>query len=92
MILKIFKEHKSRYGSRRILAELKEQNVKCSRKLLLQRMISLNLKPKAKKKFKVTTDSNHNKKVATNLLEQNFAANKANEKWGSDISVLQQAA
>ena len=40
------------------------------------------------KKFKVTTDSNHDKPVAEDLLEQNFTAIAANEKWVSDITYV----
>ena len=31
--------------------------------------------------FKKTTDSQHNKAVASNLLDQNFSAEAPNEKW-----------
>jgi hypothetical protein len=44
------------------------------------------------KKFKVTTDSNHTRPVAEDLIDQDFTATRANEKWVSDISVPQQAA
>nr|WP_157061491.1 hypothetical protein [Legionella brunensis] len=35
---------------------------------------------KVAKKFKATTNSNHQLPVAPNLLQQNFLAHKANEK------------
>lgn len=41
---------------------------------------------KAAKKFKATTNSNHQLPVAPNLLQQNFFAYKPNEKWVSDIT------
>lgn len=41
---------------------------------------------KAAKKFKATTNSNHQLPVAPNLLQQNFFAHKPNEKWTSDIT------
>jgi transposase InsO family protein len=44
---------------------------------------------KAAKLFKVTTDSNHTKPIAPNLLERNFTASKPNEKWVSDITYIQ---
>jgi len=40
------------------------------------------------KKFKVTTDSNHSKPVAPDLLEQDFTATAPNQKWVSDISYI----
>ena len=39
-------------------------------------------------KFKKTTDSQHNKAVASNLLDQNFSAEAPNEKWAADISYI----
>ena len=36
------------------------------------------------KKFKVTTDLNHNKPVAPDLIGQNFTATLPNEKWVSE--------
>ena len=49
-------------------------------------MKAMNLKAKQAKKFKVTTDSNHKKPVAVNLLEQDFNAIKPNQKWVGDIT------
>src|SRR3990172_1687250 len=43
---------------------------------------------KAKKKFKATTNSKHNLPVAENLLKQNFAAEKPNTVWVSDITYI----
>ena len=34
----------------------------------------------------VTTDSNHKKQVAPNLLAQDFSAKEPNQKWVSDIT------
>lgn len=92
MIKQIFDEHKRRYGSTRIYNELKARNMPCTRRFVSKRMHVLGLIPKAKKKFKATTDSNHNHAVAPNLLQQNFTAHHPNQKWVTDISVLQQAA
>ena len=43
---------------------------------------------KAAKKYKATTNSNHRLPVSPNLLQQNFEATKANEKWVSDITYV----
>jgi len=39
-------------------------------------------------KFKATTDSNHTFNIAPNLLEQNFIAEKPDQKWAGDISYI----
>ena len=43
---------------------------------------------KAARKYKATTNSNHKLPVAPNLLQQNFAASKPNEKWMTDITYI----
>ncbi len=49
-------------------------------------MRALGLRAIQAKKFKVTTDSNHSKPVAPDLIEQDFSATAPNQKWASDIS------
>ena len=88
MIRSIFKEHKERYGSTRIYHELKAQGVACTRSTIASRMQKMNLIAKARKKFKVTTDSNHKLRVAGNILNQDFITTSPNEKWVSDISYI----
>jgi len=91
-IMAIFKQHHSRYGAKRITDELHENGEKCSKNRVARRMRHLGLYAKAKKKFKVTTDSKHNLPVAPNLLNRDFTTSAPNQKWCGDISVPQQAA
>jgi len=51
-------------------------------------MKALELRAKAKRKYKATTQSHHNLPVAPNVLEQDFSADAANQKWVSDITYL----
>ena len=88
LIKNIFDAHQSRYGSTRIFYELKSKGVACTRDKISERMKALNLVAKARKKYRVTTDSNHNKPVAKNLLAQDFSALRPNEKWLSDITYI----
>lgn len=46
------------------------------------------LRAKAARKFKATTNSNHRLPVAPNLLEQDFRADRPNQKWVSDITYI----
>ena len=46
------------------------------------------LVPKAARKFKVTTDSDHQLPIADNLLERDFSAEIPNQKWVQDITYL----
>ena len=43
---------------------------------------------KRKRRYIVTTDSKHDLPIADNILNQNFTASKANEKWVSDITYI----
>ena len=43
---------------------------------------------KAAKSFKVTTDSDHKLPIAPNLLDRNFTADSANQKWADDTTYL----
>lgn len=85
----IFSEHKGRYGAVRIVEELRDvYNVRLKRQTVSGHMSRLGLVPKARRKFKVTTDSNHKKSVAPNLLDQDFHAAGPNQKWVSDITYI----
>jgi len=44
--------------------------------------------PKARRKFKVTTNSNHNFKVAPDLVKRDFDPLKLNQTWVSDLTYI----
>jgi putative transposase len=87
-IIAIFKKHHSRYGAKRITDELRDNSETCSKNRVAKRMKYLGLRAKARKKFKVTTDSKHNLPVAPNLLNRDFIADGPNQKWCGDISYV----
>ncbi len=85
-IQKVFEHHKARYGSPRFTEELNADGESVSQNRVARRMKALNLRAKQARKFKVTTDSQHNKPVAPNRLGQDFTAIHPDEKWVSDIT------
>ena len=85
-IRKIFARHRQCYGVPRITDALHDAGIECSENRVARRMRALGLKAIQAKKFKVTTDSNHSKPLAPDLIEQDFSAAAANQKWTSDIS------
>jgi len=87
-IRELFAHHKQRYGVPRITDDLHDEGFRCSENRVARRMRALGLKAIQAKKFKVTTDSNHEKPVAQDLIEQDFSAQAPNEKWVSDISYV----
>lgn len=84
----IFDDEHSRAGAKRITKRLKAEGTVVSRHRVARIMRLQGWRAKAAKKFKATTNSNHKLPVAPNLLQQNFIANKPNEKWVSDITYV----
>ena len=85
---KIFELHKGRYGSPRITVELHKEGENCSRVRVARLMKELGLRSKTRKKYKVTTNSNHGKKVNKNLLNQSFKISSPDRVWVSDITYV----
>ena len=83
-----FRRSRESYGAERVHHELTENGIEVGRHRVARLMRGNGLSPKRKQKFKKTTDSQHNKAVASNLLDQNFSAEAPNEKWAADISYI----
>ena len=84
----IFSKHQQRYGAPRIAKTLHQEGLMCSENRIARRMRALNLRAIQAKKFRVTTDSNHSKPIAPDLLKQNFGAVTPNQKWTTDITYV----
>lgn len=87
-ITSLFRVNQQRYGAPRITNELKANNEICSKNRVARRMKYLKLRAKAKRKFRVTTDSKHNLPIAPNLLNRNFHATQPNQKYVGDITYV----
>jgi transposase InsO family protein len=86
-IIKIHEETRKVYGAPRIAKNLPEdQRASVGRVARLMR--ANGIKSKTVRKYKATTNSKHNLPVAENLLNQNFIADRPNEKWVSDITYI----
>ena len=82
----IFEENRKIYGSRRISKELKKLSINAGRYKVRQAMARLGLEVRYPKKFKVTTDSDHNHSISPNTLNRDFEATEPNEVWATDIT------
>lgn len=76
------------YGSPRVQDDLVEWGEHVSRKRTIRLMQEDELKARVRKRYKVTTDSDHDQPVADNLLQQNFTADRPNQRWVGDTSEL----
>ena len=87
-IQRIYASNKGRYGSPRITAELRDQGLACSRPRVARLMRSNGIQARARRKFKVTTNSKHKHPIAPNLLHQTFRAAAPNRVWVSDMTYI----
>jgi transposase InsO family protein len=84
----IHAESKEAYGSPRIHRELLEQGIQCGKNRVARLMRQESLRAKAARKFRVTTDSAHERLVAPDLVQRNFSAKAPNKVWVGDITYL----
>jgi len=77
------------YGSPRVHFELAQAHqVFVSRKRVIRIMQQEGLRARVRKRFKVTTMSEHDQPVAPNLLAQEFQADRPNQRWVGDTTEL----
>ncbi len=92
LLVKIKNAHtksKETYGSPRITKELNMQGTDVSQKIVARIMKDNNIKSRIKRKYKITTDSNHKYPISPNLLKQCFLTSDTNQVWVSDITYIQ---
>lgn len=87
-IKEIHQDNRELYGSPRIHAALKQQGVVCGHNGVAKLMKKNNIQARIPKRYKVTTKVNSALSAAKNLLDQDFSAQKPNEKWVSDITFI----
>jgi transposase InsO family protein len=75
-------------GSRTMAKNLRQEGFDIGRDKARRLMKRLGLQVKPKRKYKVTTDSNHQLPVAKNVLNREFSPLAPNQAWGSDITYL----
>lgn len=84
----MFIAHKQNYGSPRIYNALAKAGIVCSENRVARLMRLNNLAAVNKRKFRVTTNSNHKYPVAPNLLQRKFTIDVPNKVWVSDITYI----
>ena len=87
-IASIHSESHKRYGSPRVLAELRCRGTRTGRKRVARLMRQQNLRARRKRRFRTTTDSKHDLPVASNVLARKFEMTAPNRAWVTDITYV----
>jgi transposase InsO family protein len=68
--------------------ELRDEGFNAGRRRTARLMREHGLNARQKRRFKRTTDSHHAFPIAPNLIDQDFSAERPNQKWAADISYV----
>lgn len=82
----IFNKNKGRYGYRRITLELRNRGYIINHKTVFRLMKQLGLKSIQRPKRKYNSYQGEVGKIAENLINRDFNAQKPNEKWVTDVT------
>ena len=84
----IFEESEKTYGAGRIAKKLRDEDIRVGKNRVHRLMRANGLKVKTTKRFRVTTNSDHKRPVAPNLVNQNFTAEAPDRLWTGDITYI----
>lgn len=87
-VLAIHKASRKTYGSPRVHAELQAREVAVSRKRIARLMREAGLTGLPARPFSHTTDSDHDRPVAENVLNRQFEVTAPNQAWAADITYV----
>jgi len=84
----IHEDSRETYGSPNVFKSIEKKGIKTSKKRVARLMRENGLKGAQKRRFKVTTDSNHDYPIAPNLLNRQFNVQHPNTCWVGDITYI----
>jgi transposase InsO family protein len=87
-IKETFEKTRKTYGPRRITKALNNEGIKIGRKRVERIMKENNIVPITVKKFKATTNSNHDYPISPNLLNRQFNVDAPCKAWVTDITYV----
>lgn len=87
-IREIYEGSRGIYGAPRIHHELRIQGHPCGRHRVARLMRRAGLRARMKRRYRVTTRSEHRHPTAPNLLAQRFRVERANQAWVADITYI----
>ena len=83
-----FKNSGKTYGAGRITKELQAQGVQVGKNRVWRLMQENHLHVKTTRRFRVTTNSDHKRPMAPNLVQRDFTAEAPNRLWTGDITYI----
>lgn len=84
-------ESEERYGSPRVHDALRVKQIRCGENRVARLMRLDGLRSKKRRRFRVTTDSDHSEPIAPNLLDREFAVGAQpgpDQVWVADITYI----
>lgn len=87
-IKETFEKTRKTYGPRRMTKALNNEGIKIGRKRVERIMKENNIVPITVKKFKATTNSNHDYPISPNLLNRQFNVDAPFKAWVTDITYV----
>jgi transposase InsO family protein len=84
----VFENSDKTYGATRIVHGLRKQGCRVGKNRIWRLMRENDLKVKATRRFKITTNSDHKRNVAPNLVKQQFTAEVPDKLWTGDITYI----
>jgi transposase InsO family protein len=88
LIATSFDASRKTYGSPRVLEDLREAGEHVGRNRVIRLMQAQGLRARVRKRFKCTTNSEHDQPIAPNVLDRNFDADAPNQRWVGDTTEL----
>jgi hypothetical protein len=82
-----FAASKETYGWPRMVKQLRSQGLRVGKERIRKTMKNNDIRVRSRRRFKVTTDSNHNLPIAPNLLNRVFATEAPNNAWVGDATM-----
>ncbi len=90
-VREVHQQSRGTYGSPRVRQELARRGVSASRERVARLMRGAGLAGCIRRRFRVTTDSKHQRPVAPNRLQRRFRAASSDQVWCADITYIQTA-
>lgn len=84
----IHQKSRQTYGSPRVHVELQDKGIPCSYNRTARLMRQADILAVARRRFRCTTDSEHDYPVAPNILERNFTVHGPDRVWLTDITYV----